>query len=320
MGAKGDGRTDDTNALQAAIDRARAEGGGRVWLPPGIFCTSTLTLPGGVAIQGCGWQSILRLRSGANVDLIVTPTGRTSYYGVVQDLCLDGNRSHNNRGCGIRLHGAINYRIEAVKLVGFAGSGIMLGGASGAPTIAPWILNCGVYECGGAGIDRDAYCTDVKIHAVDIGRCAKGVVLPNSSFLSDVTIWQCVTGVHGYWAANAHLVQVRCERCRNEGFLFEGCTDISLESCRAYENNQSARGHDGFAFRGTKEHPCARISIVGCMSGLTGSKFEKQRFGFSDGGSEHVDYILCSGCAAFGNEVAGFDLAAGDHDFVSHNL
>jgi polygalacturonase len=43
-GAKGDGRTLDTAAIQAAIDRARDVGGGTVTVPPGNYVTGTLRL------------------------------------------------------------------------------------------------------------------------------------------------------------------------------------------------------------------------------------------------------------------------------------
>ena len=41
-GAKGDGITLDTRAIQSAIDSANAYGGGRVVVPAGEFVTGTL--------------------------------------------------------------------------------------------------------------------------------------------------------------------------------------------------------------------------------------------------------------------------------------
>ncbi len=44
-GAQGDGRSDDRAALQAAVDRAAAAGGGTVVVPTGMRCfTGTLRL------------------------------------------------------------------------------------------------------------------------------------------------------------------------------------------------------------------------------------------------------------------------------------
>jgi hypothetical protein len=44
FGAKGDGITSDTGAIQAAIDACTNMGGGRVYLPPGNYLTGTITL------------------------------------------------------------------------------------------------------------------------------------------------------------------------------------------------------------------------------------------------------------------------------------
>lgn len=317
FGAIGDGSTDDTAAITAAIDAARAAGGGIVWFPAGTYITSTQTLYGDITMQGVGWQSVMKLKASTNAHLIDTPTGQVNYYGVIRDLCLDGNRTYNTAGDALHLFAATYYRIEAVKIIQFAGHGIAFSGSIDHQTIAPWVVDCGIFECGGHGIDADSSTADCKLHALDIGLCDKGVILPNASLLSDVTIWQCGTGLYGYWASNAHLHLVRVERCRNNGFLFEGCKDVVMVECRAYENNQSGGSGSGFVFKGTAEHPCLRMNISACMSGLTGSAYEKQRYGFTDSGSEHVDYLLCQGCMAFGNVTGGFDLGAGTHDVVA---
>jgi len=54
-GAMGDGTTDDTAAIQAALDAAKLAGGGTVIFPIGVYrCTSALSLTGarGVVLQG----------------------------------------------------------------------------------------------------------------------------------------------------------------------------------------------------------------------------------------------------------------------------
>ncbi len=44
FGARGDGQTLDTPALQAAVDACAAAGGGQVWLPPGRYLSGTIHL------------------------------------------------------------------------------------------------------------------------------------------------------------------------------------------------------------------------------------------------------------------------------------
>jgi hypothetical protein len=62
FGAKGDGSTDDANAIRAAIAAAAPSpsnpSGNTVFLPAGNYLVgSTLTVPAAVTIQGCGWNT-----------------------------------------------------------------------------------------------------------------------------------------------------------------------------------------------------------------------------------------------------------------------
>jgi len=53
LGATGDGVSDDTGAIQRALDAAQAAGGGTVYLPPGRYLTrGVLTVPDGVTLRG----------------------------------------------------------------------------------------------------------------------------------------------------------------------------------------------------------------------------------------------------------------------------
>ena len=57
FGAKGDGITDDTAAIQRAIDAAAAAGGGQVYVPTGTYIVS-----GGVEpSDGCLMLSLIHI-------------------------------------------------------------------------------------------------------------------------------------------------------------------------------------------------------------------------------------------------------------------
>jgi hypothetical protein len=51
-GARGDGMTDDTRAIQAAVDRVRAQGGGTVLFPPGTYQITTVNIYPGITYLG----------------------------------------------------------------------------------------------------------------------------------------------------------------------------------------------------------------------------------------------------------------------------
>jgi Pectate lyase superfamily protein len=64
-GAVGNGTTDDTAAIQAALNLARSAGGATVYVPPGTYRTGPLTLGQRVRLAGAGFRSILRHAGGA---------------------------------------------------------------------------------------------------------------------------------------------------------------------------------------------------------------------------------------------------------------
>lgn len=111
--AQGDGVTNDTAAIQAAIDDANMAGGGVVYLPKGVYIVGCdraengcLTLKSGVVLQGDGiYVSVIKVRD----------NNRTGVCGVVridsdeaatdmgiEFLTIDGNRARNNNVTGIK--------------------------------------------------------------------------------------------------------------------------------------------------------------------------------------------------------------------------
>lgn len=95
FGAVGDGVTDDTAAIQAAIDAARADNGGSVLLPAGSYvCSSTITLKQGVNLVGEGRAhhpiyaggdklgSVLLITVGAGQDAFVFESAVKGHFGV----------------------------------------------------------------------------------------------------------------------------------------------------------------------------------------------------------------------------------------------
>lgn len=89
VSAVGDGVTDDSAAFQAAIDRAVAQGGGRVVVPKGVFNVSGLTVRGGyVTLVGSG-RGVTTIRS-ASSDVITlgAATGERGNNFTLRDVTL----------------------------------------------------------------------------------------------------------------------------------------------------------------------------------------------------------------------------------------
>lgn len=93
--AKGDGVTDDTTAVQAAINAANAAGGGEVWFPRGTYIINgatslTLTTISNVTLKGTGWASSLQVpNSGSGTQYLFLAGNASITNLVVEDLDLN---------------------------------------------------------------------------------------------------------------------------------------------------------------------------------------------------------------------------------------
>ena len=126
-----DGRTDDTEGLQQALDELGATGGGRLFLPSGtILISKTLVLPAGTSLQGQGHAATtLRLADHSNTTMVRSAgfarlTGRNVWlasegvphgFGLL-GLRLDGNKKHNEDGGGVEFYGK-RYLVQDVMIV-----------------------------------------------------------------------------------------------------------------------------------------------------------------------------------------------------------
>jgi parallel beta-helix repeat protein len=110
-GAKGDGTTNDTAAIQTAIDYAKTTGA-QVFIPSGVYRVSQLLLREGTILQGVTsgsypdnnaipGASVLARIANTNKDLLLAPDGAN--YCRLFDLAIDGNKNNNTAGYGLRV-------------------------------------------------------------------------------------------------------------------------------------------------------------------------------------------------------------------------
>ncbi|WP_225773397.1 glycosyl hydrolase family 28-related protein [Pseudomonas sp. Marseille-Q5115] len=157
FGATGDGVTDDTLAVQAAIDAAAAAGGGRVILPAGTYRISPgsdhtgLLLKDNVALDGAG-MGLTVIKLDDSNDLVTGLLRGAGDNLEINRLTLDGN-GRGERGVSDcwSTNGTTNLLLDAVEAVGGSGYGIDLRSAQGEVTVR----NCVARQNGLDGIAAD---------------------------------------------------------------------------------------------------------------------------------------------------------------------
>lgn len=106
-GAKGDGTTDDTTAVQNAINACSAAGGGTVAFPTGTYAITptsnpALTVPSNVLMVGANRKATVLRKNGPGIMISMSgpstdPTGAThTRYSGIQGMSLNGNSQPGN--------------------------------------------------------------------------------------------------------------------------------------------------------------------------------------------------------------------------------
>lgn len=103
-GATGDGRTDDTAAVQRAIDAAHAAGGGTVLFPPGTYVVTSVGIRPGIRYSGYGAVIKRPANQARDVRTFNTAKAGYSYSGdhdstplTIEGFVFDGSRAEQGK-------------------------------------------------------------------------------------------------------------------------------------------------------------------------------------------------------------------------------
>jgi parallel beta-helix repeat protein len=218
-GAKGDGVTDDTVALQAAITACGVAGGGTVFLNRGTYLVSAqITIDAdNIVLEGDSDDTtIIKVANSAGHQNAVYSTGRSNIS--IRRLQIDANKAGRltaigtvNVTCGLFLDSSTDLRVSQVTVKntigGSSGSGvgIAIGGTNNTRVT---IENCKVRDCGSTGRASDG---------IYVGNCTQGLIS------------NCV-------ALN----------CLDTGFVLEACNTSGITGCTSRGCSQGAAMSSAF--------------------------------------------------------------------------
>lgn len=216
FGAVGNDSTNDTTAIQAAIDAAPTDGG-VVYFPAGIYkITSKLTLKRGITLRGSGRLSSV-IKQYSDVDCLYA-SGSDSTYITVEDLQLyDGlGIATRSSGHGINFDGSANFCqciLSRLYIIGFENSITLL-------------------RCGYSAL-RDIRAVTPELDCYNLSVASA----------SDVLFDNCgavTAGRYGYYLTNAlYVVFNTCfsDDSTSHGYYLDGCDFVTFNSCSAEENS-----------------------------------------------------------------------------------
>lgn len=237
FGAKGDGETDDSKAIQAAIDAASAKGGGVVFLPVGTYIIgTTLILKSNVILQGAGpAASVLKLKAGANTDVLKVESyesgGQDSYQ--IRSLSINGNKANNTSGTGFKSDGR-RVILDDFWIYECKGDGLVHKRTAN-PTAdggeETLISNFRIWKCDGNGFVQSS--SDTQIHS--------GFCIQNSKANLETTTTTVITDVH-CWQLAEYAFKL------NGSTFLKGCTAEGASKAQVYCGNVTVQWQGGHVF------------------------------------------------------------------------
>lgn len=238
-GAVGDGVTDDSAAIQAAINACNAAGGGTVYWPPGTYVFSNVTFYRKIRYLGSGIENtILQLRTGSGTGVslfqsnnFASLTGSNGTGGEFnfsfEQMTLDGNKANVASTVPLfRMYG-YGFELRSMRIRNANNEGLYSEWSTSLPTpgidsMMAFLQNIKVHDCGSHGVhwngphDSQWALGEVFLNA------ARGIFIDtNGSGL-------ILIGVHSWGLTQTYAGYFGTSACGALGCTFEGASTAQL--------------------------------------------------------------------------------------------
>lgn len=272
FGARGDGITDDTAAIQATIDA-----GGVTYVPAGTYLVSGLTLAGKSVLLGEGsgsydspgsigsHVSCIKLKAGSNAPVITIPPSANA--GRIADIEIDGNKNAQTTGLpqGILFETASSpqeshWRIERCYVHHTRGTGIDIRSNRQANRIR----DCAVFGTGYYGIDCTA--SDQMLVGNLIGLCFLDGILLNQKVIHVMggDVFSNRYGLNVTASARGCMItNVGIDRNNQAGVYCAG-SSVNISGCTFHSNSQATNAGWSSVQITNQFSAADSISVIGC--------------------------------------------------------